>query len=260
MGHERLGVLPKSKKWREIVCDVSRTANNECSAGEVVRRTAKAIDGRLRRLHLDASVQDAFSFLVAVTVAARSKDPSLVLKGAGIELSGKRATPLSLTQSLSHYTRSEGASLEYTQLARSAASKALAEFYRQESRQADLFSRGEDPFAVWRKASDGSGFCNLARQFFANLTAGYLEYFLDREASAVIPTLEARERFQRELEAHVDQVTHHSFETSKIAQSFAAGWYNKNAMTQLPSRSRTKGFLNVAINKIRDSLAREGQP
>ncbi len=256
MGHERLPSLPKSEKWQEIVSDVAATASNERTTEEVIQKTAKAIDSRFRRLHLDPSIQDAFYFLLILTVAARSNDPNATLSDYGIKLQGKSATPLNLAQSMSSFLRKEPASVEYLELAKSAATIALTKFYRQESSQLDLFKSRDDPFSIWRKASDGRGFCLLARQFFSAFTTEYFKYFLDREASAVLPTVEAREAFQTNLEAHVDRITRHSFEVSKIAQSFAAGWYNKKVIKETPSRKMITGFLGIAFNKIRDSLSR----
>ena len=258
MGHERLGLLPKSKKWRAIVSKIALTATSESNARDVVEKTAEAIDGRFRRLHLDPSIQDVFSFLLTLSVAARSDTPQAFLADNGIELQGKPATPLSLAHALSAFVNREGVSLEYSELAKAAADKALAKFYQQETSQLDLFGMKSDPFNIWHKASDGGGFSILAREFFSALTTGYIKYFLDREASAVLPSLQARSKFQINLETHIEKVTSHSFETSKIAQSFAAGWYNKNAIHKLPSRRKTAGFLSVALNKIRDSLGREG--
>lgn len=257
MGHERLGLLPKSERWRDIVSDIALTATGECSTEQIVEEIAKAIDSRFRRLHLDPGVQDAFSFLLSISVAGRADSPQDVLRELGIDLHGKAATPLCLTQALSNFMRKEKGSLEFSELARIAAGQALAEFYIEKTRQPDLLGATDDPFGVWNKASDGAGFCVLARQFFSHLTTGYISYFLDREASAALPSVEARETLQGNLETHVDRVTRHSFETSKIAQSFAAGWYNKNATEVLPSREKARGFLGIAFNKIRDSLGRE---
>ena len=222
-----------------------------------MQKTAQAIDSRFRRLHLDPAIQDAFYFLLALTVAARSNKPLANLAKYGVNLHEMPATPISLTKALSYFIRKEGVSLEYSALAKGAAARALAEFYHQENLQLGLFGARDDPFVVWRKASDGTGFCVLARHFFSALTTEYLKYFLDREASAVLPSVDAREDFQSNLEAHIDRVTRYSFETSKIAQSFAAGWYNKNATEELPSRKKAAGFLSIALNKIRDSLRRE---
>lgn len=256
MGHERLGLLPKTRKWRAIVSDIALSAGNKGAAQQVVQKTAEAIDGRFRRLHLDPSIQDAFSFLLTLSIAARSENPQRFLASHGIELQEKPATPLNLTQALSSYLRKDG-SLEYAELATIAVSRALAKFYQQGTRQPDLFGSKKDPFNVWRIAANGGGFSVLSREFFSALTTCYIKYFLDREASAALPSLYARSLFQTNLEDHIDKLTSHCFETSKIAQSFAAGWYNKNAIQELPSHRKTVNFLSVSLNKIRDSLRRE---
>lgn len=258
MGHERLGLLPKTKKWRMIVTEIGLSAASDSSVKDVVEKTAEAIDNRFRRLHLDPGIQDVFTFLLTITIASRSETPQEKLAKLGIDLQGRPATPLSLAQALSLFLRKEGGSPEYAELAKTAADKALANFYRQEATQPDLFGTKNDPFFIWRKASDGRGFCVLAREFFSELTSSYIKYFLDREASSVLPSLQERNIFQSNLDAHIDDVTSHSFETSKITQSFAAGWYNKHALKELPSRRKTSGFLSIALNKIRDSLDREG--
>lgn len=257
MGHERLGLLPKSERWRDIVSDIALTATGECSTAELVEKTAQAIDARFQNLPYDPNIQRTLSFLVAVTVAARSESPADALADLGIDLGGKTATPLGLTQALTSYLQRDKGSLEYAELARSAAGRALTEFYQKETRQPEFLGGSDDPYSIWRRASNGGGFSELARQFFSHLTTSYLRYFIDREASAALPTVNARESFHSSLEAHVDRVTRHSFETAKIAQSFAAGWYNKNAKESLPSERKTRGFLSIALNKIRDSLGRE---
>ena len=256
MGHERLPHLPKSEKWQKIVFDIASTAENECTAEEVIGKTTQAIDSRFRRLHLDPGIQDAFHFLLILTVAARSRNPDDTLVKYGINLEEKTATPLNLAQAMSSFMRKGIGSLEYLELAKCAATNALTKFYRQESSQLDIFRNRDDPFTIWRKASDGGGFCLLARQFFSSFTTEYFKYFLDREASAVLPTVESREIFQSNLESHVDRITRHSFEVSKITQSFAAGWYNKKVIKEPPSRKNIAGFLSIAFNKIRDSLGR----
>jgi hypothetical protein len=111
---------------------------------------------------------------------------------------------------------------------------------------------------VWGRASNGAGFCELSRLFFAKFTERYLNYFLEREASAALPTIEDRQRFREQLRQHVDQVSQHAFEKAKITQSFAAGWYNRHARRGRPSRLEVERFLSIAFGKIREELLREG--
>src|SRR5207237_918033 len=112
-------------------------------------------------------------------------------------------------------------------------------------------------FDVWKQASNGGGFCELSRIFFGKFTERYLNYFLEREASAVLPNLEQRERFSQELTQRVDDVSRYAFETARITQSFAAGWFNKHARSGLPSDASIRGFLRLAIAKLREELRRE---
>ena len=110
---------------------------------------------------------------------------------------------------------------------------------------------------VWTAASTGAGFSEVCRLFLARFTERYLRYFLEREASAVIKSIDARERFSQRLHESVDAVSQHAFETSRIAQSFAAGWFNKYARQQTPNNARLSTFLRVAFGKLREELRRE---
>lgn len=257
MGHERVGVLPKSDRWRKIVSDIAHLPESNFSVENIVEKTAQALNDRLRRLHLDEGIQDVFTFLLILSISAKSNEPTKYLSTYGFDLGGKPATPLFLAHILSSYSIHENASQEYFELAKNAAIRTLADYYSQESRQQDIFYPVDDPFIVWRKTSDGSGFCVFARKFFTHLTSSYIRYFLDREASVELPTIEERERFQNNLKIHIERMNHHSFETSKITQSFTAGWYNKYTKEGLPERDNILSFLQVAFNKIRDSLNRE---
>jgi hypothetical protein len=93
--------------------------------------------------------------------------------------------------------------------------------------------------------------------FFAKFTERYLNYFLEREASAVSKTIEQRELLQKQLRDQIDTVSRHAFETAKIAQSFAAGWYNRHAKEKVPPDDEIAGFLAIAFGKLREDLRRE---
>ncbi len=90
----------------------------------------------------------------------------------------------------------------------------------------------------------------MGRMFFAKITERYLNYFLDRGASVAIDNLSTRENFSKQLAKH-------TFETAKITQSFAAGWFNKNAKDKMPEESNIKSFLTLAFSKMSEELRRE---
>ena len=79
----------------------------------------------------------------------------------------------------------------------------------------------------------------------------------ERTYLTVVFPLGPSERFAAELRSHVNAISHHAFETSKIAQSFAAGWYNNHIKNKTPSDREIQAFLSTAFGKIREELQRE---
>jgi hypothetical protein len=148
-------------------------------------------------------------------------------------------------------------SAEYADLAQKAVTDAIAEWTTRQKQQPNLFRDEGRAAQIWRNAQSASGFCEVSRLFFANFTERYLNYFLEREASARLSTVQDRERFASEVRAHVEAISHHAFETSKIAQSFAAGWYNNHVRNKTPSDREIQRFLATAFGKIREELQRE---
>lgn len=121
-----------------------------------------------------------------------------------------------------------------------------------------LFQPKSDFLESWRDVGGGSGFCELSRLYFGKLTERYLNYFLDRASTATFATINERERFRRDISSSLDEVSKHAFETAKITQSFAAGWFTKNTRDGLPDSKQIEGFLSIAFGKLREELRREG--
>jgi hypothetical protein len=249
MGHERVGQLPRTTRWRELV---ARTGAAQ-SRGDVERIAADTIDavrGRLGALGREGGTQAAFGFLVELACASR--DP----ESAAPDL---RANPsaLQLVSALKERVDAGADSREYAELATRAAATAIMQWTREHEQHLDLFEGPASAQQVWSRAQTGAGFSELARVFLGDVVGRYLKYFLEREVSERSSGVAQREQFVRQLSEHVDAITKHSFETSKIAQSFAAGWYNKHAKEGAPSAPAQRAFLRYALTKLRNELARE---
>jgi hypothetical protein len=191
-----------------------------------------------------------------VSLATTSLPPSagLASPSTGIEAG---TSPARVVKNLCDWVKSHCASPEYAEIACRAGADAIAEWTKRQNTQGRLFDDKADATRIWAGSSDGAGFCQVARTFFAKFTERYLRYFLEREASSRLTSLSAREEFTQNLHKHVDEVSHHAFETSKITQSFAAGWFNKHAREMRPSDRDIEGFLGVAFGKLREELRRE---
>lgn len=262
MGHERVGSLPRTRSWLaigELLDQGMASGRGQTLAAEVAARTAEAARRTIPDIQEDEGVTRSFQFLVMLSVAAQQADPRSYLLKQGISLPDE-VTPLALSVALRSWISMgvNETNPEYTTLARQATADTIAEWHRKKTTgQSRLLEDGPDQFESWRGASDGRGFSELSRTFFAKFTYRYLNYFLSRIASDKMPTVEQRNTFGRALELHVSDLATHAFETALITQSFAAGWFNKNARQEMPTVTQTKGFLYLAFSKISEELRRE---
>jgi hypothetical protein len=256
MGHERVGVLPRSMSWRKIVIQISQVADSEASVAQIANATLTNVRKQFGEIHHDEGVKAAFIFLVAladIKSGDAANSQSLI---PHVDLS-VNPSPLKLAAALRDWIFARRQSFEYADIAQKAATDAIAFWTEQQKQQPSLFDKDNNVSEIWRKASNGGGFCEVARFFFAKFTERYLNYFLAREASAVLPSINEREKFSLSLEKQVDVVSKHAFETAKITQSFAAGWFNKYVRRRSLSEKDVEGFLSLAFGKIREELRRE---
>lgn len=257
MGHERIGILPKTMRWKKVVGQISYFSSENNNIASIAQGTLKNVRKRFENIEQDKGVAAAFQFLVLLSYAAKQSNPKDFLVSKGIQFPDI-ITPLQIAKAVSRWISQQSESNEYATVAQNAVIDAISEWYQKNNTgQTSFLFSGENPFDVWRKAADGSGFCELSRLYFSKFTERYLNYFLEREASENVNSIHNRIEFGKELEKHIQDISKHAFETSKITQSFAAGWFNKNAKDTIPSSKKIQGFLALAFGKMRDELLRE---
>jgi hypothetical protein len=77
VGHERIGFLPKSKSWRDIVQQIAGLYVSDIEVSDIVSQTVTMIRTRMDNLHNDDSVISAFKFLVALSVYSKAANPKV---------------------------------------------------------------------------------------------------------------------------------------------------------------------------------------
>jgi hypothetical protein len=257
MGHERVGTLPKTKRWTTVVSGMASFSPSENNVPDIAQQTLRNVQNRFEDIEHDKGVQAAFQFLVLLSISAKHEIPSQFLASQGIRFS-ENITPLQIAKEVTEWVSKQRESNEYASFAQGAAIDAIGEWYKQnQTFQQNLFAGDKNQFEVWKKAADGSGFCELSRLYFSKFTERYLKYFLERAASSSMNSIDTRNRFNTELQNHLGEISKHAFETAKITQSFAAGWFNKNAKDTVPSTKKIQGFLNIAFKKMKGELLRE---
>lgn len=254
MGHERVGALPHTKLWRDVVAQIAASSGSEADVAGLARSTIENVRSRFRRLHRDDGVLAAFQFLVALSRSASAETGTS--SRLDIDLDSNPST-LRIVAELRSWVDSHQESTEYAEIAKKAAADSIALWSEQQKQQPALFPHEGDSKEIWRRAYNGAGFCEVARLFFSKFTERYLNYFLSREASAVLNDAGERDRLSSQLQEHVDGVSKYAFETSRITQSFAAGWFNRHARDRAPSEEELEGFLSMAFGKMREEMMRE---
>jgi hypothetical protein len=258
VGHERVGVLPRTTQWRKIVAELAKLPTAEATVSQLASGTLECVRTRFREMHRDTGVQAAFEFLVGLAASGGADEkPRLGWANLPVDFTNN-PSPLRIAQALRTWVSGREDSLEYRSIAERAATDAITNWHSHQNEQGYLFDPSDEAANVWKRASNGAGFCELSRLFFAKFMERYLNYFLEREASAALPNIAERERFREQLRQHVDQISQHAFETAKITQSFAAGWYNRHARRGRPSQREIERFLSIAFGKMREELLREG--
>lgn len=255
MGHERVGLLPHSKRWRDVVAQMASSTGTAEEVADLAEATLNNVRSRLRQVSSDDGVSAAFQFLIALAKNTASSEHSAVSNSPQIDFDGSPTT-LRLVSELRTWVDQHQGSKEYADLAKKACADAMVLWSEQQRQQGSLFGDGNESKGVWQKADSGAGFCEVARLFFSKFTERYLNYFLGREASSAASGAVERDALETQLRSHVDGISRYAFESARITQSFAAGWYNQHARNSIPSESEIKGFLAVAFGKMREELRR----
>ena len=256
MGHERVGILPHTKRWRDVVAQLAESPESREDIAVIANATLQNVRLQFRQIHTDEGVIAAFQFLIALTKNASSGELATSSLSPTINF-GEQPSTLRLIGELCSWVEAQSASHEYAVIATKAAGDAISLWSSQQAMQPSLFSSSMDSQAIWERANNGAGFCEVSRLFFSKFTERYLNYFLEREASASMTSVTTRDELSSQLREHIDGVSRFAFETSRITQSFAAGWFNTHAQENIPSVEESRGFLYIAFGKLREELLRE---
>jgi len=177
VGHVRLGKLPATRKWREVVALLAAGADDLTVASSA----ADAAEYALQRAASDPGFLEAFWLLTQLPLAARGPAFADDLRRLGLDVPdqpGLMDLTAAFTEAIDRTAQGTGGDLG--EMARLAATESLSEVIG--TALPALF--GVDPQDVRRelgKYASGDRFAVLAREFFSRLTYRTLDYYLSRE-------------------------------------------------------------------------------
>lgn len=253
MGHQHLGTLPRSRKWREVIDLISAGAHVE----DIAAATSKAAENQMADASNDPAVQHAFWLLTQIPIAARQSNFAAELRQLGLEVGNHPSlveVVTAMTEAIDRHVARAGGRTDLGEMAQLAATESLSAVAGRGL--PDLF--GTTPERA-QAALVGLGtvaqFAVLARDFFARLARRQLNYFLSRELSQHVGVTSRFHtiRDHRDFERAIDL---HCREASRIVKEFSGEWFSKNTYEGGINETKAGRFAYVAFKKLREELLR----
>jgi hypothetical protein len=259
MGHVRLGTLPKTRAWKDVIALIADGADPETIAAA----TMKAADKAFESIQWDDGYAETVDLLTQLAVAARSDDPRSHLESVGINIPDQASLPdvaLAISKALESSVSDSARKSDFPELAHNALVGAVVEHLN--DKFGGLFPpSADDIHQGLAELGKKNEFGKLARTFYGKLTNESLEWFLSRTVGTQIgegqrfATTNQVAQFQQALVMHCH-------EASEIVERFSADWFSKNHFQGKGdiSTDRTKGFGAYAMQKMRDELKMRAVP
>jgi hypothetical protein len=255
MGHIRLGELPRTRKWEQVV----ELIKHDGDAPAIAAATLDAAEKGFQKAAEDEGLGRATWLLTQLPLAARDPNYLERLKALGVTVDGAPGLAElvgAFTDAIDGQMRRTGGRTDFGEMAQMAAAETLTKILGERSRS--LF--GTSPADVQRElAALGTTkqFGTLARDFFARLTRRYLTFYLSRELSNHVggerrfAGMSEHAEFNAALDLHCRQA-------SKIVEEFAGSWFSKTNWKTGISPDDVRGFAWVALKKLRAELRKGG--
>ncbi|MFN7990033.1 MAG: hypothetical protein U0529_21350 [Thermoanaerobaculia bacterium] len=253
MGDNRLGPLPRTRRWSEVVDLVGAGA----SSAAVAAATLDAADEVLSGAADDPTLARSFWLLTQIPDAARSPNFAKALQDLGLAVSDEPSASeltAAFTEAVDREIDSRRARTGPGELAQFAAVESLSALFRDQT--SPLFGSSPDEVRLQLgKLGTPARFGQLARSFFARFTERFLSYYISKELPRHIgpggrfSDLEEQKAFREALATHCGQA-------ARIVEDFAGGWYSKARFEGELSEARARRFLGYAFKKIRGELRR----
>jgi hypothetical protein len=251
MGHIRLGRLPETKRWEQVIA-LLRVGG---SIGDLAAATAHAAETELQSATSDPGLAYTVWLLTQLPLAARTPQFRERLAELGFE-AGAEQSLLGLVAGFSvavdRNVAGRNNQTDLGELARQAAAESLSSIVS--SGTQSLFdTSADDVQRELGRLATKDRFAKLARDFFARLTQKTLEYYISRELPNFVgpdkgvQTIDRQTAFRAALEQYCREV-------AVIVEEFAGGWYSKSNFQRTLSPTTAQSFAAYALKKLRDEL------
>lgn len=255
MGHNLLGVLPRTKRWATVVDQVGSGAE----APSIVAASMRAAERQFLRASDEPVFVESVRILLNIPLAGRSADFGQALRDVNIPSSNAPELLDLLAASTARLDEVRRQTQSASDMGEIAARALIATLSQQigDALPSLFTATPEDVQARSRQLSWSKGISELSRHFFSELMSGTLSYFLDRTLASHVgaglrfANATERDAFDGELRAYTASMT-------RIIQEFSGGWYGKTLHERGGFSTQDAAIFGaVALKKIVSELKRD---
>ena len=254
MGNVRLGILPQTHRWREVV----KLLEGEGSLTEIAKASFEAALVSFRHIPNDPGFTEALTEIFKFAESAKTVDFVDRLQVVGFEV-GSDASALELLASLrSRIDNSFRRFSNRTDLQEISVNSFGESLMRQTAAELPSLLAAPPRTAqeVVRRQLTGSRFKGLMHEFYSVFTRRYLAYYLSRELARHVGgpgsrfrSIDEHTAFNRAFDTWVRQ-------SVRIADEFTPGWFAKTSYQEGITRQNVSRYAHVAFKKISGELQR----
>jgi hypothetical protein len=253
MGHLRLGHLPRTHRWKQVIGLIEDGAD----LPELADASFHASLTGLERVPSDPGFLTVLGVIIELAEASRETDLKPALLRAGID-SDAQQSPFGFLSSVSNvlsnhlgtvYPRSDVGKIALDTFIES-----LTKLVRGKS--GSLFGAADDAKSL-SAAFRGNEFKSLMHEFYSGFTSRYLSYYLSRELPHHVgggkrfANLDEHTEFTRQFDLHCRQ-------TVRIADEFTPGWVGKAIYEDDTGPDAIRRYAFVAFKKLASEFQRSG--
>jgi hypothetical protein len=256
MGHTRLGKIPTTRRWRDVVeIFASAKSPSELSAqtseiSQLAASTALASSEALRAGIKDGGLGFVFYFLTQLALSTRRPKPREALAALGLRLPAD-PTNLDLTvevhRLIDEHFKKVGQKSDVGEMAQLAIGETLANFLR--SRPRDLFAASETQlFSDLHQLGTQLTFGEVSRRFFSNFMSRMLGFYLSK---FVLPG--GRQRLVNSVDDLIkfnEALRQHTYQRAAVIHQFAEKWFTKTEFERGIDPQNARRFVSYACKKL----------
>lgn len=256
MGHIRLGRLPKTFKWKQVIQSL---VDSSSSLPEIVKLTSLASEKVLTNSKYIDGLSHCYWLFTNIAQVSRQGDFVQNLNSLGINVSANDSGIKVLKQifdSASNSLRSNGNISVLDQIAVDSFKNAIHNTISDES--TSLFGCDIDSIQrAFKKYSTSNQVAHLGREYFSQYMFNSFSFTLEKELAN---SLSNSGRFQNsnDIQNFNSKLKQYCWDVSKIVEEFSGGWYGKHSFEgDIADKQKTKDFTNYAITKLLSEVQRE---